>query len=548
MNQEFESWSNYFKTETFKKRLDFLSKKCQNKKVIFYCNGIFFEAFQHVYNLKDFFNIIGFSDIKYETDENSDNLNLAPSRLKNIDFDYLIVTSPNPNLIKKYLIENKVVYKSKILSLIDTKPKKDFVTIKNFYKESKNLLKTLKYACFCSSEELEVKTNYAKVLKKIKHKQKIKIAIVCEENSKWGYQFVYEELKKDSRFKILPIILYPIITKNRIEYTQEENKKFFDKLGIDSIDGYDYENKRNRDLKDFEPDIVFYQQPWYLQGNNHPIAVSEFALTIMIPYGFTTLSEKEWGSDSVKKVYSNLWKFFSESKYHNKFYEKAAKMKGKDILLATGTPKLDYYFEPTQNVVWKGKNIKSKIIWAPHHSLGKEGLRMSTFKDKYEYFLNLAKTHPDYSFIVKPHPALKNACTTSGFMSEKVYNEYINEWNSLPNAYVYDKGGYFDIFKTSDLLITDCSSFLAEYFPTENPIIFLNRPDRAKFDSFGEKLRKGFYECNSIQELDTTLNKLLETKQDYLKFNRLKLKKRLFNQTMATKNLITLLKKEFSKD
>ena len=64
----------------------------------------------------------------------------------------------------------------------------------------------------------------------------------------------------------------------------------------------------------------------------------------------------------------------------------------------------------------------------------------------------------------------------------------------------------------------------------------------------GKKLRKGFYECNSIQELDTTLNKLLETKQDYLKFNRLKLKKRLFNQTTATKNLITLLKKEFLKD
>lgn len=548
MNQEFESWSNYFKTETFKKRLDFLRKKCQNKKVVFYCKGIFFEAFQYVYNLKDFFNIIGFSDIKFKTDENIETLNIAPSRLKNIDFDYLIITSPNPDLIKKYLIENKVVHKSKILPLIDTKPKKDFVAIKNFYKELKNLLKTIKYACFCSSEELEVKTNYEKVLKKIKHKQKIKIAIVCEENSKWGYQYVYEELKKDSRFEILPIILYPIITKNRIEYTQEENKKFFDELGIESIDGYDYENKRNRDLKDFEPDIVFYQQPWYLQGNNHPIAVSEFALTIMIPYGFTTLSEKEWGSDSVKKVYSNLWKFFSESKYHNKFYEKAAKMKGKDILLATGTPKLDSYFELPKDVVWKGENIKSKIIWAPHHSLGKDGLRMSTFKDNYEYFLNLAKTHPEYSFIVKPHPALKNACVTTGFMCEEDYDKYIYEWNNLPNAYVYNKGAFFDIFKTSDLLITDCSSFFAEYFPTEKPIIFLNRPDRAKFDSFGEKLRKGFYECNSIQELENVLIKLIDEKQDGLKLCRMRLKKKLFNQAKATEKIVIWLKKAISKD
>ena len=145
---------------------------------------------------------------------------------------------------------------------------------------------------------------------------------------------------------------------------------------------------------------------------------------------------------------------------------------------------------------------------------------MSTFKDNYKKFLEFAKEHEEYSFVLKPHPALRNACLNSGID----YDGFIREWNNLPNASVYDKGNYFDLFKSSDVMITDCSSFLAEYFPSENPIIFLNRPDRAPFDDFGEKLREGFYEANSFEEAV----KFLEQKQDVLKPKRLEIIEKCF--------------------
>jgi CDP-glycerol glycerophosphotransferase (TagB/SpsB family) len=129
-------------------------------------------------------------------------------------------------------------------------------------------------------------------------------------------------------------------------------------------------------------------------------------------------------------------------------------------------------------------------------------------------------------------------CVKTGLMSELEYENYINEWNNLSNAYVYDSGNYIDIFKTSDILITDCSSFLAEYFPSGNPIIFLNRKDRAPFDSFGEKLKKSFYEINEFNEIPLVLENLIENKNDCLKNARKDLINKFFSHKTASSELI----------
>lgn len=539
MSSEYLYWQDFFKSGSFQKNLIKLKKRLRGKSVVFYCNGIYFDALTEVYNLSEYFNVSGISDLRYETSKQETYKNfkcILPSNLKNAKIDYIIISSPNPDFIKNYLQKNNIVKKSvKVLPLY--KERRHFFTKAasaiQYLIQTKDFLKSLKYYIFCSKEEIKTKLNYEKVLSKLKSKanagEKIRAVFVCEENQKWGYQFVYELMKSDSRFEVLPVVLYPIITKNRIEFTQEKNKEFFNKQGIETIDGYDYEKQANIDLKYFEPDLVFYQQPWYLEGENHPVNLSKYALTMMIPYGYTTLNENSWGSDAVKRVYKNLWRFFSESPYHNKFYEKAAGMRHRDNLTATGTPKLDYYRKPVQpefEALWKGK--KNRIIWAPHHSIKNHGLSMSNFEEYAGFMLDFAKNNPDYSFVLKPHPALKNSCAACGFMTEAEYDSYMDEWNGLENASVYTDGAYFDIFKTSDVLVTDCSSFLAEYFPSKKPVILLDRPARAPFDKFGMRIEKGFYKVQSPSELQKLLIQLLKEKNDVLKDTRISLLKKEF--------------------
>ena len=153
---------------------------------------------------------------------------------------------------------------------------------------------------------------------------------------------------------------------------------------------------------------------------------------------------------------------------------------------------------------------------------------MSNFEEYAGFMLDFAKNNPDYSFVLKPHPALKNSCAACGFMTEAEYDSYMDEWNGLENASVYTDGAYFDIFKTSDVLVTDCSSFLAEYFPSKKPVILLDRPARAPFDEFGRRLEKGFYKVQTPLELKKLLNLLLTEKKDSLKDIRLSLLKNEF--------------------
>ncbi len=553
-NNEYYYWKEFFSQKENQKKITYLKKKYKDKKIILYSNGIYFDALADSYKLKKILNIVGISDIKYENnfqDIYKGFRCIKPSDLKKCDFDIILITSPNPESVKKYLKEKLGIRKKTeafdIISFnfLENSLSK-FETTFRYLAESKNLYLTLKYFIFCTTREFKTKLNYLNVLKKLRKKEKLRALFICEESSKWCFSSLYKELEKDDRFEILPVVLYPIITKHRIEFNQGENISFFEKKGIKAIDGYDYKNSQCRDLKSFEPDLVFYQQPWYIQGNNHPYKVSEYALTMMAPYGFTTLNGKYWGSDSVKRVYSALWKFFSESKYHNGFYEKYAKMRFKDILAVTGAPKMDSYFLPSTdscNKYWKGKDTKFRIIWAPHHSINGEGLAMSTFQDNYKYFLNLAKTHPEYSFIFKPHPALKSMCIQTGFMKENEYNDYIKEWQNLENGTIHTAGDYIDIFRTSDILITDCSSFLAEYFPTKKPIIFLNRKDRAPFDSFGNKLQKGFYTIENYPETETVIKSVLGNGKDTLREVRAKIFAKNFcpQKITASKKILTIL-------
>ena len=201
--------------------------------------------------------------------------------------------------------------------------------------------------------------------------------------------------------------------------------------------------------------------------------------------------------------------------------------------------------------LWKDENKTSKyrIIWAPHHSIDKSGYGMSNFKEQYLFFLDFAKKHDEYSFIFKPHPSLRFMCISENFLTEHEYDNYINEWQSLSNATVYDKGNYFDIFKTSDVLITDSSSFLAEYFYSGKPIIYFQAQNRVGFNEFGEKIKKGFYQLNSVDELEEQLKEILINKNDSLK----SLRKSIIQQEFyypkngVGKEIVSYLKKELNR-
>ena len=565
--EELIGYSNYLKQIKFDDKLKFLSKKYKGKKVLVYGNGVLFNAICKNYDIGRYLNICAVSDLRYEKNPAEEYLGfkaVKPSCIKETGAEIILVTTVNPVEIKNFLIKNNFANKSAKIEpfiqkcLIDKVEnlKNKFKSAVKYLKKTKNFVNCIKYFIFLSASEYKSKNNYLDVIQNLKNdkNRKIRVAFICEENPKWGYQSIYDSMKNDDNFEVLPIINYPIITYRRQEFWQEKNIKFFQSLGIESIDGFDYEKNQYNYIKNFNPDIVFYQQPWYIKHFELPEIVSEYALTCIISYGFTSIDTKSWGSEDIRKNSGNMWRMFAESDYHNKFYQKAAQLKHKDILLTKGYPKLDFYKAPVNakyEKLWKdeGKTETHRIIWAPHHSIEKYGFEMSNFKEQYLYFLNLAKNHPEYSFVVKPHPSLRYKCISEKFMTAEEYDAYIDEWNSLNNASVYTDGNYFDIFKTSDVLITDSSSFLAEYFYSGKPIVFFESENRAGFNKFGLKLKKGFYIPEKTEDTENLLHKLLVEKQDNLKNLREQIIKKEFYypENGVGKEIVEYIKKELGR-
>lgn len=148
-------------------------------------------------------------------------------------------------------------------------------------------------------------------------------------------------------------------------------------------------------------------------------------------------------------------------------------------------------------------------------------LSFATFQENGRFLLEYAKNHPEIEWVFKPHPRLKTSLVTDGIMSEKEVEEYYQTWDTMPNGRVYDKGSYFDIFKTSDALITDCVSFLAEYLPSKKPVLFLESKNHIPFNKLGENITKHYYRINNLKELEDTINKVILTSDDYLRNERI---------------------------
>ncbi len=528
-------YEEFLVKHNFKSKLKRWSKKYKNKKVVLYGCGLLFDKIAELYDLKKYLNIAGVCDVRYEREKPDEYLGFStikPSELNGTDFDVLIFTVFDYLTCLTYLNSFEFFDERKEFTYIAQQSLKGYIlsliqkfhTAEKYYNYTKNLFKTIQYYFSCNNIEYNSKLNYTKLLDRIKNKEgKVKVVFIVESNQKWSWQSVYDELKTDDRFELLLVTL-PLATrfKDKI-YPQKEDIEFFSKLGMPIIDGYDYKKEACMDLRKLNPDIIFYAHPWFAETHKFPpYLISEFALSCAVSYGFNLVESTCWGTTTPKNFCANLWTMFAESSWHKPFYENGTNLKNKDILYVAGYPKMDAYklpVNPEFEKLWKDeKHIKPRIIWAPHHSIERDGgFCMSNFVEHSKLFLEFAQNHQEYEFLIKPHPVLKSKCMAMGFMSAEQYEDYIDKWRQLPNSNAYTLGNYYDVFKTSDILITDCSSFLGEYFVSGKPIVLIESKERRSFNDFGLAIRRGMYRPQSFEDIEQILKEIFVNKNDSLK-------------------------------
>jgi len=363
---------------------------------------------------------------------------------------------------------------------------------------------------FRRDTEKRVKANYAAVLNKLKENppKKIKVLFLVNEISKWKTQSLYDLMKNSPYFE--PVIALTVadwqkyITNDEKQEILQNNYEYFKSLGMNCVYAYDFNKNKPVSLDKFDPQIVFYQQPWVIESCQNIPRVSKYALCCYVPYYVPNYGIL---SMDCKFFHTLLFRYYVLNDKWAEIYKDYLPDCAGEII-AAGHTTLDYFYLNKT----KPSDGKNYVIYAPHWSICDEKNpneeNYATFDKNGKAILEYAKAHPDINWVFKPHPTLKSKLYLIGKMTPDEIESYYSEWEKIAVT-CYD-ANYPELFRQSKALITDCGSFLVEYFATGKPLIHLIseantteplEPSKEIFDTF--------YKVHDLNELNAALDKVV---------------------------------------
>ncbi|MEE6207147.1 MAG: hypothetical protein VZR95_03740 [Alphaproteobacteria bacterium] len=382
---------------------------------------------------------------------------------------------------------------------------------------------------------LRYQESYKGIVERIKKQGKCRVVFYVFEIAKWKTDSLYRLMQKDSRFE--PIIVIAM-TPGRINFYSDEEKKerfdkylaFFKSKGYEVYSGFDLKRNKNLSLKEFKPDVVFYQQHLGNGILNDVVNVRKYALTCYVPYNVPNYVNLEYDYDNFCR---KIFRFYVVNEQLKDYY---ASVNDDSNMRATGHTALDEFY------LNRGKPKENKyVIYAPHFSIMHPHVHNKFYYGTFNYnaklILKFAQQHPELNWVFKPHPNLIESLRRM-LVPEEEINGYYNAWRKI--GIVCEDSDYVDMFANAKAMITDCGSFCTEFFCTGKPLIHLIHPIsinwpceamRPMFDSF--------YEAHNNEELLQLMDKILLKNEDDRKEERLKVLKELHLGTVyAAQNIM----------
>ena len=361
---------------------------------------------------------------------------------------------------------------------------------------------------------------YRRVEKNIKKKEgPLNVVFIVQNQSIWKLESLYRMMEKDSDF--IPTVFICPNTSRGEDFSHEtliKTCEYFKSDNYHVVCAYDNHSGTLLDIKELNPDIVFYTYPY---GTNIPSQYFVFklrrCLKCYVNYAFVSVPY-EWAIAST--FHGLMWKYFVECEENLKLAQSYQPREMANAIVS-GYPVFDEFLQCKEvGRDWKKSDRKYKrIIWAPHHTIeGQTGmLQFSTFLLYYNYMLELAEKYKDtIQFAFKPHPMLKPALYSHPQWGKEKTDAYYQRWMEGDNT-SYVSGNYTDLFLSSDAMIHDCGSFIIEYLYTRKPVMFLSNFDReGQSNEVGRKAYQCHYKGYCEGDIEHFVNSVVINSQDDL--------------------------------
>ena len=359
-------------------------------------------------------------------------------------------------------------------------------------------------------------------LRRVAGKRPVRVLFLVSDVCKWKCQSVYEAMAKSRLYE--PQVLVDVTT-DELKLSRERRAEifrgraeYFRRNGLTVLEAYDWRTDRLLPLKDFRPEILFYQQPWQMPKDRLPASASRLALTCYVPYYVMVFENAN--VNCREPFLREVWAYFVlGSGWLDYFARGMRELPHVSELVATGNPILDLL----GNSPVPDRTPLGPVVYAPHWTLNASGATylypIGTFEWSGRKVLEYAKRHPLGGWIFKPHPKLRDNLVRTGHMSEAEAEAYYAEWGRVGEVCL--DGDYAKLFVSSRAMITDSGSFLVEYSATGKPLVQLVATPESVPCEPHRRLWSSFYRVRTQDELEAALDDLLENGNDVRREERL---------------------------
>ena len=344
---------------------------------------------------------------------------------------------------------------------------------------------------------------------KLSKKKYIKVVFFVLYDSMWKNDRLFKMMMESDRFD--PYVISISHSKQSVEMIEDNQKRlrsFFEKKGFPFIEGYDSLTDRWFDIKTFNPDIVFYQQPYNDTCDEYRIkSLLHNCVMCYIPYAYAIEDSSFFYNTYLLNI---AWKLFYPTVFQFDDAKRFAINHGKNVVVS-GYPLEDYVVpgQRTGDGKWKQKDVNIKrVIWAPHHSiLNDDMLSYSLFLEMADQMVELAKKYSGkIQFAFKPHPVLKEKLCRQDVWGIERTEGYYKLWEDMQNTCIA-QSEYIDLFNSSDAMIHDCSSFTVEYLHTWKPVMYLTRKNHEpEFNECGKMGYRLHYKGGTVNDIEQFLD------------------------------------------
>ena len=346
----------------------------------------------------------------------------------------------------------------------------------------------------------------------------------------WGKsEQLYRIMEADERFN--PVLL--CIPYN-LDVPDNENETFiwFGTRGYNCINA-SLGGNHWYDLKGLYPEYVFYARPYnaVIPEVYSSHIVSAYAKVCSYMYGYL-LADEDIRNCINRDFYDYCYTYYACSADDNKYFV-AKKHSAFQRSVYLGYPGLSRFAGSEENKTtswgsWTTEHTKFRVLWTPRWSTDERVGGSNFFKYK-EAFLSYTGKNEDVEFMIRPHPLTFVNFIKTGEMTEQEVKDFKILCETMENLSLDEDFDYVETFLNTDVLISDYSAIMAEFFATGKPVIYCDANSKYNQDytESAKVILEGTYIAKNFEDIEKYIE-MLRSGIDPLKENRIQAKEKLW--------------------